>query len=80
MNIDYGFLQLSTALKSLGDKKNKSTFCEASSEPEDRLPHINYLLLTSPPLHQRRYQQNSFRWERCDFGIAAGTACPDYNS
>jgi hypothetical protein len=80
MNIDHGFFHLFTALKSLRDNKNKSRFCQEPSELEERLPHINYSLLTSLPVHQRRYQQNSFRWERFGFGIAAGTACPDYNS
>jgi hypothetical protein len=80
MNTDYGFFQLFRALKSLRDNKNKWRFCEKPSEVEEGLPQINYWLLTSLPVHQQRYQQNSFRWERCDFGVTAGTACPDYNS
>jgi hypothetical protein len=80
MNTDYGFFQLFRALKSLRDNKNKSGFCDEPSEVEERLPQINYCLLTSLPVHQQRYQQNSIRWERFDFGIAASTACPDYNS
>ena len=80
MNTDYGFFQLFRALKSLRDSQNKSRFCEESSEVEEGLPQINYSLLTSLPVHQQRYQQNSFRRERFDFGIAAGTARPDYNS
>ena len=80
MNTDYGFFQLFRALKSLRDNKNKSRFCEELSEVEERLPHINYSLLTSLPVHQRCYQQNRFRWKRFVFGIAASTACPDYNS
>jgi hypothetical protein len=80
MNTDYGFFQLFRALKSLRDNKNKSGFCDEPSEVEERLPQINYCLLTSLPVHQQRCQQSSIRWERFDFGIAASTACPDYNS
>jgi hypothetical protein len=80
MNTDYGFFQLFRALKSLRDNENKSRFCDEPSEVEERLPHINYSLLTSLPVHQQRYQQNPFRWERFYFGIAVGAACPDYNS
>jgi hypothetical protein len=80
MNTDYGFFHLFTALKSLRDNKNKSRFCEELSEVEEKLPHINYSLLTSLPVHQRCHQQNRFRWERFDFGIAASITCPDYNS
>jgi hypothetical protein len=80
MNTDYGFFQLFRALKSLRDNKNKWGFPEERSEVEEGLPQINYRLLTSLPVHQQRYQQNSFRWERFDFGVTAGTACPDYNS
>src|SRR5579864_5174503 len=80
MNTDYGFFQLFRALKSLRDNKNKWRFCEEPSGVEEGLPQINYWLLTSLPVHQQRNQQNSFRWERFDFGVAACTACPDYNS
>jgi hypothetical protein len=80
MNTDYGFFHLFTALKSLRENKNKSRFCEKLSEVEEKLPHINYSLLTSLPVHQRCHQQNRFRWERFDFGIAASITCPDYNS
>jgi hypothetical protein len=80
MNTDYGFFQLFRALKSLRDNQNKSRFCEEPSEVEEVLPQINYWLLTSLPVHQQRYQQSSFRWERLDSGIAAGTARPDCNS
>ena len=80
MNTDYGFFQLFRALKSLRDNKDKSSCCEEPSEVEERLPQINCCLLTSLPVHQERYQTTSFRWERFDFGIAATSACPDYNS
>ena len=80
MNTDYGFFQLFRALKSLRDNKNESAFCDEPSEVEEALPPIKYSLLTSLPVLPPRCQQNSFRWERFDFGIAAGTARPDYNS
>jgi hypothetical protein len=80
MNTDYGFFHLFRALKSVRDDKNKSRFCEEASEVEEKLPHINYSLLTSLPVHRQRYHQNSFRRQRFDFGIAASNACPDYNS
>jgi hypothetical protein len=80
MNTDYSFFHLFTALKSLRDNKNKSRSCKELSGVEEMLPHINYSLLASLPVHQRCCQQNPFRWERFDFGIAASTVCPDYNS
>jgi hypothetical protein len=80
MNTDYGFFHLLRVLQSLRDSKNKSRFCEEPSEIAEKLPRINYWMLTSLPVRQQCCQGNSFRWERFDFGIAAGTACPDYNS
>jgi len=52
-------------------------FCETPSEVEEKLPPINYSVLTSLPVHQQRYRQHPFRWERFDLGISARTQCPD---
>jgi hypothetical protein len=77
MNTDYGFFHLFRALQSLHDNKIESRFCEAPSEVEERLPQINYSVLTSLPVHQQRYHQYPFRLKRFDLGIAASTQCPD---
>jgi len=77
MNTDYGFFHLFRALRSLHENKIKSRFCEAPSEVEERLPQIDYSVLTSLPVHQQRYQPHPFRRERFDLGIAASTQCPD---
>ncbi|HEY4815426.1 MAG TPA: hypothetical protein VIH58_12145 [Chthoniobacterales bacterium] len=77
MNTDYGFFHLFRALRSLSENKIKSPFGEAPSEVEEKLLPINYSVLTSLPVHQQRYRQHPFRWERFDLGISARTQCPD---
>jgi hypothetical protein len=79
MNTDYGFFHLFSALRSLRENKIKSRFCEAPSEVEEKLPQINYSVLTSLPVHQQRYEQHPFRRKRFDLGISARTQCPDYS-
>jgi hypothetical protein len=81
MNTEYGFhFHLFGVLKCLRHYKIESRFCEEPSEVEEKLPQINYSLLTSLPIDQPRYQQRPFRWEGFAFEMAANTACPDYNS
>jgi hypothetical protein len=79
MNTDYGFFHLFRALQSLRENKSKSRFYEMPSEVEEKLPEINYTLLTSLPIPQQRCQPYPFRWQRFDLGIAANTQCPDYS-
>ncbi|MBV9874477.1 MAG: hypothetical protein JO025_07090 [Verrucomicrobia bacterium] len=72
MNVDYGFSQLFTALKSVRD--NDAAWVEEGSVIEQKLPHINYSLLRSLNVHQYRYQPSAVRPERFHIGIA--TALP----
>jgi hypothetical protein len=81
MNTDYGFhFHLFCVLKCLRHYKIEQRFCERSSEVQEKLPQINYSLLTSLPTNQPRYRQHPFRWKGFAFEMAASTACPDYNS
>ena len=80
MNTDYGFFQLFRALKSLRDNQTESALAVERSAVEEALPHINYALLRSLPVHQQRYEQPRFRWERFYLGIVRTCQCPDYNS
>jgi hypothetical protein len=75
MNTDYGFFHLFRALKSLRDNQTKPAFCEEPSGVEEKLPQINYSLLTSLPMHQQHYQERLFCWRRFDLG-AATSQCP----
>jgi hypothetical protein len=75
MNIDYGFFQLFRALKSLRDNQTEPPLGEERSAIEEKLPHINYGLLTSLPFHRHRYQQPPFRSERFDLGRATTCQC-----
>jgi hypothetical protein len=77
MNTDYGFFQLFRAVKSLRDNQTKPALCEERPTVEEKLPQINYSLLRSLPVHQQRYRQHPFRWERSDLGIARTCQCAD---
>ena len=77
MNTDYGFFQLFRALKSLRDNQIEPALAEERSAVEEALPHINYALLRNLPVHQQRYQQPRFRWERFDLGVARTCQCSD---
>ncbi|HEX6563591.1 MAG TPA: hypothetical protein VF020_04865 [Chthoniobacterales bacterium] len=71
MNTDYGFLQLSRALKSLRDYQIELEMGEERTAIYQKLPQINYSLLRSLPIHQQRYRE--LRWEHSGLGIA--TTC-----
>ena len=71
MNTDYGFFHLLNALKSLRSDKTESAFPESRSEVEVKLPKINYSLLGSQPVHQRRCQQRALRWQQFELMNAA---------
>jgi hypothetical protein len=79
MNPDYGFFNLFRALNSLRDHHKRPDFGDQPSAVEEKLPQINYSLLTTLPTHQR-YQEHLFRREHFYVGLAARTRCPDYNS
>ena len=75
MNIDYGFFQLSKALKSLRDYKIELALGEERAAIYQKLPQINYSLLRSLPVHQQRYRE--LCWEHFDLGIATTCQWPD---
>jgi hypothetical protein len=77
MNVDYGFSQLFTTLKSLRDNENESVWGEKGSVIEQKLPRIDCSLLRNLNVYQYRYQQASFRPKRLHFGIAATCQCLD---
>jgi glutaredoxin-related protein len=71
MNIDYGFFHLFKALQSLRPDKTQSALPESRSEVEVTLPKINYSLLGSQPVQQRRCQQRALRWQQFELMNAA---------
>jgi hypothetical protein len=77
MNIDYGFFQLFSVLKSLRDNRAEAALSEQRAAIGQKVPHINYSLLRNLPVHQHRYQQPRSRRERFGLGIAATCQCPD---
>lgn len=75
MNTDYGFFQLSRALKSLRDYQIELAMGEEGPAIYQKLPQINYSLLRSLPAHQQRYRE--LRWKHFDLGIATTCQSPD---
>jgi hypothetical protein len=74
MNTDYGFFHLFKALQSLRPNNIQSAFPESRSEVEVTLPKINYSLLGSQSVQQRRCQQRALRWQQFELmnTVAAG--------
>ena len=70
MNTDYGFFQLFRALKSLRDNRIEPALGEVRPEVEEKLPQINFSLLTSLPGHQRRFQRHPVPCRCLDLWIA----------
>jgi hypothetical protein len=70
MNIDYGFFQLFSVLKSLRDNRAEAALSEQRAAIGQKVPHINYSLLRNLTVHQYRYQRPPFRPERFHPGIA----------
>ena len=60
MNIDYGFFQFFSALKSVRDNKTERALGEGRAAIEQKLPQIDYSLLRSLTVHQYRYQRPRF--------------------